>query len=363
MGISTWRAKRQMKYPERGVLRVTGFYDALSHSAPSGTRITGIITAPGIPDTPVEHKADDQDSWAGVREVPVLVDRADPSRFLILWDEAQPISFRDQEPQAAPQEADRMTRGQYGSRTSVTSTVVTIGPDGQPASGPMSPETAAQVQAALGNVFGPAGGEALGQMLNQVAEQFGQPPRQPYGQPGEQRYGQGFAQDYGQPAAQAFAQDFGQPAVQDFGQAGAQDYGQAGAQDYGQPAAQDYGQAGGQGFAQVDPQAFDQDPQAFEQPRGGFNPAEAAQFAAGGAEQATAMVLAARDVPGTAPGGTVDLTLEVTRADGSTYTTATRLSFATPERRAAVAIYGTMLRVRIDPNVPARIEIDPSSLF
>lgn len=263
MGISTWRAKRQMKYPERGVLRVTGFYDALSHSAPSGTRITGIITAPGIPDTPVEHKSDDQDSWAGVREVPVLVDRADPSRFLILWDEAQPISWRDQELQAPP-EADRITRGQYGPRTSVTSTVVTIGPDGQPASGSMSPEKAAQVQAALGSVFGQEGGQALGQMINQ----------------------------------------------------------------------------------------------AFDQPRGGFNPAQA-----GGTEQATAMVLAARDVPGTAPGGTVDLTLEVTRADGSTYTTATRLSFATPERRAAVAIYGTMLRVRIDPNVPARIEIDPSSLF
>jgi hypothetical protein len=295
MGISTWRAKRQMKYPERGVLRVTGFYDALSHSAPSGTRITGIITAPGIPDTPVEHKSDDQDSWAGVREVPVLVDRADPSRFLILWDEAQPISWRDQELQAPP-EADRITRGQYGPRTSVTSTVVTIGPDGQPASGPMSPETAAQVQAALGSVFGQEGGQALGQMINQVAEQFGQPPRQPYGQPA------------------------------------------------------------GQGFAQVDPQAFD--PQAFDQSRGGFDPAEA-----GGPQQATAMVLAAQDVPGTAPGGTVDLTLEVTRADGSTYTTATRISFATPERRAAVAIYGTMLRVRIDPNVPARIEIDPSSLF
>jgi hypothetical protein len=332
MGISAWRAKRQMKYPERGVLRVTGFYDALSHSAPSGTRITGIISAPGIPDTPVEHKSDDQDSWAGVREVPVLVDRADPSRFLILWDEAQPISFRDQEPQAAPQEADRITRGQYGSRTSVTSTVVTIGPDGQPASGPMSPETAAQVQTALGNVFGEAGGEALGQMLDQVAEQFGQPPRRPYGQPGEQRHGQ----RYGQP--------------------GGQQYGQPGAQEFGQPGAREFGQPDGQGFAQVDPQAFDQ-------PRGGFNPAEAAQFAAGGAEQATAMVLAARDVPGTAPGGTVDLTLEVTRADGSTYTTATRLSFATPERRAAVAIYGTVLRVRIDPNVPARIEIDPSSLF
>lgn len=287
MGISTWRAKRQMKYPERGVLRVTGFYDALSHSAPSGTRITGIITAPGIPDTPVEHKSDDQDSWAGVREVPVLVDRADPSRFLILWDEAQPISWRDPEIQPAQPETDRTARGQYGPRTSVTSTVMTIGPDGQPASGPMSPETAAQVQEALGNVFGQATG-------------------------------------------------------------------------------QDLGETDGRGFAQVDPRAFGQ-PTGWQQdewqqdaPR--QNAPQQDAWHQDAWHQATAMVLAARDVPGTVP-GTVDLTLEVTRADGSTYTAATRLSFATQERRAAVAIYGTMLRVRIDPNVPARIEIDPSSLF
>src|ERR1022692_1493061 len=63
MGISDWRAKRHMKQPEHGVLRVSGFHHA--HSSSSG-RITGVITAPGIPDTPVEHKADDHDRWITV---------------------------------------------------------------------------------------------------------------------------------------------------------------------------------------------------------------------------------------------------------------------------------------------------------
>ena len=93
-----------------------------------------------------------------------------------------------------------------------------------------------------------------------------------------------------------------------------------------------------------------------------------AQFpAGGGGELASAIVLAAQDVapmPGfAAPGAAVDLTLEVRRADGSSYTTHTRLSVPTPERRAAVATPGTRLSVRIDPNDPARVEIDSYGQF
>jgi hypothetical protein len=59
----------------------------------------------------------------------------------------------------------------------------------------------------------------------------------------------------------------------------------------------------------------------------------------------------------------VDLTLEVTRANGSTYTAPARMSFSTPEQRAAVATPGTRLGVRIDPNAPARVTIDPTSRY
>jgi hypothetical protein len=186
MGINDWRAKKHMKYPERGVLRVTGFYDAHPGSSPSGTRITGVIVAPGIQATAVEHKADDRGRWAGVRELPVLVDRADPARFVILWDEVQPVSWRDQEMQAAQAEAERINAGppssyQFGPGTTVTSTVVTIGPDGQPSTAPMSPQTAAHVQEALVQVFSQADAQAFGQVISQV---FGQPSTPPYGQTG-----------------------------------------------------------------------------------------------------------------------------------------------------------------------------------
>jgi hypothetical protein len=63
-----------------------------------------------------------------------------------------------------------------------------------------------------------------------------------------------------------------------------------------------------------------------------------------------------------APGAAVDLTLEVRRADGSVYTTHTRLSVPTPERRAALTP-GRRLSVLIDPNDPSRVEIDEYGPF
>jgi hypothetical protein len=199
MGISDWRAKRHMKQPERGVLRVSGFHHA--HSSSSG-RITGFITAPGIPDTPVEHKVDDHDRWTGVQEVPVLVDRADPSKFVILWDEVQPASWGDQM-QAIQGDTDRMNTG----------------PDGQRV---ISPEIAAKMQA-VAKTIGKLGGKDLSLMISQALEQAsGQPSGQPFGQPDVPGYVQGGGQAFGPGDPQAF------------------------------------NQAGGQAFGAVDPQAFHQ---------------------------------------------------------------------------------------------------------
>ena len=214
MGISDWRAKRHMKQPERGVLRVSGFHHA--HSSSSG-RITGVITAPGIPDTPVEHKVDDHDRWTGVQEVPVLVDRADPSKFVILWDEVQPASWGDQM-QAIQGDADRMNTGP-GVRVTSTTTFVTTGPDGQRV---ISPEIAAKMQT-VAKTFGKLGGKDLSQMISQALEQAsGQPSGRPFGQPDVPGYVQGGGQAFGPGDPQAF------------------------------------NQAGGQAFGAVDPQAFHQ---------------------------------------------------------------------------------------------------------
>jgi hypothetical protein len=90
MGFSDRRVKRKMKYPVRGTLRVSGITDA----RPPRVRVTGVITAPGVPATAVEYAAGEREPWTGVEEVAVLVDRSEPSRFLILWDEPVPDTWK-----------------------------------------------------------------------------------------------------------------------------------------------------------------------------------------------------------------------------------------------------------------------------
>jgi hypothetical protein len=90
MSISDRRIKRKMKYPERGTLRVTGITDA----RPPRILVTGVIAAPGIQATTVEYSTEERDRWAGIEEVAVLVDRSDPTRFLVLWDEPVPTAYQ-----------------------------------------------------------------------------------------------------------------------------------------------------------------------------------------------------------------------------------------------------------------------------
>jgi hypothetical protein len=353
------RAMAHMKLPERGILRVTGVREGHSHE-----KITGIITAPGIRPRRVDHKTDQRGRCAVGQELAVLVDRADPSRFAILWDEpataaGSPASF------------------QYGPGSGFPPAAVAMGPGGQP----ISPQDiAARVEAALDQAFAQRGrpvppqvaarvaqamsrlsqagpqGEAISDAINQALSHA---PGQPYGQPFNPAGGQPFNPPGGQP--------FNPPGGQPFNPPGGQPFNPPGGQPFNPPGGPAFGQGGQEaaGFPQVS--WTEQDvPGAGPQP--GFNRAQPAQFSSGGGggEVASAIVTAAQDVPTApgfaAPGGAVDVTLEVRRADGSIYTAHTRLSVTTPERRAALAP-GTRLQVRIDPNDPARVEIDAYGQF
>jgi hypothetical protein len=265
MGINDWRAKRNIKYPERGVLRVIGLHDGHSHPSRTGNRIAGIITAPGIPATRIEHKMEDPARWTGHKALPVLLDRTDPAKFIVLWEELESGAWQD------PGEVDPLYAGapsSFGPNVISTTSSITIGPDGRPINVPMSPEAAAKVQSALGKVFGSGRGQILGQVIGEAVEQaLGQATGQPYGQRTPQPYGQGAPQPYSQGDPQ---QPYGQPTPtgQPFGQVEPHAFNQPAGQDFGQSAGQAFGQAGGQPFAQVDPQAFSQpfgqvDPEAF----------------------------------------------------------------------------------------------------
>ncbi len=410
---SDQRAMRQMRFPERGILRVTGVHEGHSHC-----RISGVITAPGIAPTRVEHKTDQRGRWAMGQELPVMVDSADPSRFAILWDEAGTATGAGSAPPF-----------QYGPGPGISATVVSIGPDGQPYPAQRPEDLAAQVEAAVeqaftqrgrqmpprmaarmeqalnralgqagpqgqaigetirqalshapGQPYGPAGGQPYGpaggqQYGPEVGQSYAPTPGQPYGPAGGQPYGPAPGQPYGPAGGQQYGPEVGQPYAtapgQPYGPAGGQQYGSAAGQSYGPPVGPAVGPPFGQGgpggpeatgFAQVS--WNDQDlPGAG--PQAGFSPAQRFPASSGG-ELASAIVLAAQDVapmPGfAAPGGALDVTLEVRRADGSSYTTRTQVSVTAPERRAALAP-GTRLSVRIDPDDPARVEIDSYGQF
>jgi hypothetical protein len=104
-------------------------------------------------------------------------------------------------------------------------------------------------------------------------------------------------------------------------------------------------------------------------PGGGLTPEQSAELIAdGGGEEASAVVVAAHevfqpaDLP-SAPGGVVDITLDITRGDGSGYTAVNRVSFSTLQRREQIAVVGTRVPVRLDPDDPTRVVIDSSKLF
>jgi hypothetical protein len=314
MGLSDWRAKHNMRDPVRGVFRVTGFYDKHPSSNPPGTRVTGVITAPGIPATSAEHKVDERGRWASHQELPVLVDRADPSRFAILWSEVQNVSWRDSEMSSAQAVADQLNAAQFN---------------------------AAQFNAAQFN-----------------AAQFNaaQPGFQPYveqapfpGPPGSQPGIPTYPGQPGYPQVQISMSSLPPDAAAALQSAVAQALGAAGlgqSQVLGAPGRPAPGMPGG-----------------------GLTPEQAAQMVAGGGgERASAVVLDAREIavpPGmpSAPAGMVDITLEIRRADGTRYTAVTRVGFSTAERRARVATPGTQLSVHIDPSDRSRVAIDTTGLF
>ena len=103
---------------------------------------------------------------------------------------------------------------------------------------------------------------------------------------------------------------------------------------------------------------------------GGGTTVEQAQALVHDGSQATATVVAAVEVQvprllrAVVPRGgpPVDLTLEITRPDGTTHLVRTRVGFSTPERRARVTRVGAVLPVRLDPADPDKVAIDTVAL-
>ena len=98
-----------MQDPVRGEFRPTGSYFPHPGRSPMQETLTGVVTAPGLVPVAAEAPNDMKHGRAIGRTVlPVLVDRADPTRMIVLWDELAPYddraAAREQAQRAAAQE-------------------------------------------------------------------------------------------------------------------------------------------------------------------------------------------------------------------------------------------------------------------
>lgn len=294
-----------MRDPVSGVFRVSSWYDPHPGRTPERLRLTGVVEAPGVPPTPAEHDADHRGKWVGNSALPITVDRADPTNFRVEWDQVSKTDWAALARDAAQQQAAQAAR------------MMPLDPnlgDGEP----VNPGFAAGTFPGAGSgassgafpgaadFSGPAGGSdfagvtgPLADQLNQVFRQLGIDPN----------------------AANVTVTS---NVTTSFGGAGA-------------GAGTGFGAGVGAGVGA---------------------PTEPAQ----------AVVLAVHDLPMPpgAPGGAeislVNLTLDVTRADGGSYSTVLRIGFRTAARRAAVATVGARLPVLVDPANPQRVAIDTSRI-
>jgi hypothetical protein len=136
MGIrSKWRAGH-MKDPVSGIFKVSDWYDSRSSQ---GTRLAGVIIADGLPPTPGDAPVDHKGKWVGNKELPITVDRADPSNFRIEWEQVTTQDFRALAQQRALDQATKLAGGQAA-----------IGMDSQPIDGGLASVMDALRSAGLG---------------------------------------------------------------------------------------------------------------------------------------------------------------------------------------------------------------------
>ncbi|WP_216900492.1 hypothetical protein [Nocardia alni] len=127
MGFRERRLRRSMRDPVRGEFRPTGSYFPHPGRVPMQEMLTGVVTGPGVGPVAGEAMNDLRHGRAIGREVlPVLVDRADPTKMLVLWGELPAYDSRAearQQAQHAAEQAQRATAKDRESAEQARSTV------------------------------------------------------------------------------------------------------------------------------------------------------------------------------------------------------------------------------------------------
>lgn len=89
--LKDWAKSRKLSDPVPGTLRVTACTVPDASATSANYNLDGVITAEGVPPTVVNHSGIAKArKWPSAgRELPVTLDRADPTSFRIEWDQVQ----------------------------------------------------------------------------------------------------------------------------------------------------------------------------------------------------------------------------------------------------------------------------------
>src|SRR5262245_59765913 len=109
--LGDWLRGKRMKDPVRGSAQVLACSRITQAAVASNCAMSLVVSATGIPAPPVEHDCMcRQDRWPrGGQVLPVTVDRADPTRLRIEWDEVR--THEDMIAEQAEALAARMNSG------------------------------------------------------------------------------------------------------------------------------------------------------------------------------------------------------------------------------------------------------------
>jgi len=88
MGLFSKLSEKRMKDPVEGTVRVVGITTPNPNATQENYRLDGVVSGPGIEPTAIIHKGfTNVSKWPYVgQELPVTVDRADPTHISIHWD-------------------------------------------------------------------------------------------------------------------------------------------------------------------------------------------------------------------------------------------------------------------------------------
>jgi hypothetical protein len=174
VGLRNWLHNKHMSDPVDGMLQLTscsaGAYDA----AYSNCRMQGVVTAPGLAPTAVEHVClAPTRKWPQPGQtIPVLVDRADPTRLEVHWDGM--ASNRELGRQQAQQEAQRLAAQMSAARAQDPAGA----PGQQPVTTAFSPDAMPpELQSLLDNLSQAARGSGVKVTYNVQQEVLGAPGR------------------------------------------------------------------------------------------------------------------------------------------------------------------------------------------